>query len=309
MTTYLPPSILVVGTGSLACLFAARLAASGVRVTMLGSWKEGLAALAEHGVRILENGEQRACPVSVTSDPQECTDLPLALVLVKSWGTARAAEQLALCLPHDGLALTLQNGLGNREILADKLGSERVAMGITTCGANLVAPGVVRPAGEGTTTLIDQPDPRLLGELLEIASFDVSYTDDASSLVWTKLVINASINPLTTLLGVHNGELLERPNARSLMGQVALETAAVASAHGVAIGHPDPAALVEGVARRTAANRSSMLQDISRGTPTEVDAINGAVVAAAEQRGAVAPINRALWQLVKAMEEGREKIQ
>ncbi len=124
--------VLVVGTGALACLFAARLAEAGVAVTMLGTWPEGLEALHKHGVRLVGTGDsEKAYAVVATADPAECVGARTALVLVKSWQTERAARQLAECLSPQGLALTLQNGLGNREKLVGVLGEQRVALGVT----------------------------------------------------------------------------------------------------------------------------------------------------------------------------------
>ena len=298
------PSMLIVGTGSLASLFAARLSASGVSITMLGTWQVGLEALGKFGVRLVDaDGNEQAYAVNVTSDAQTCAGSRYALVLVKSWQNTRVAQQLEKCLAPDGLALTLQNGLGNREAMAQVLGEERVALGITTYGANMVGPGRVRPAGEGTITLTSNPDPSPIGDLLRKAGFYVEYTDNASSLMWGKLLINAAINPLTALLDVPNGELLNRPSARVLMVAVVREAEDVAAALGVQLPYPDPTAQVEEIAQRTAANRSSMLQDVSRGTPTEIDAINGAIVKAGREVGVRTPVNRTLWQLVKAKVE------
>jgi 2-dehydropantoate 2-reductase len=298
-------TILIIGTGSLASLFAARLSAIGAPVTMLGTWPAGLEALEKYGVRLVDaDGSQRAYPVKTASDPRDCAGARYALVLVKSSQTERAALQLTECLAADGLTLTLQNGLGNRELLAQVLGEGRVASGITTYGANLLEPGRVRLAGEGTITLTSSPDASSIGRLLEKAGFLVEYTGDASSLIWGKLLVNAAINPLTALLDVPNGELLERPSARSLMGAVVQEAVQVSLALGVNLPYPDPVAMVEEIAQRTAANRSSMLQDVSRGTPTEIDAINGAIVKAGDGAGVPTPINRTLWQLIKAKEQG-----
>jgi 2-dehydropantoate 2-reductase len=122
--------------------------------------------------------------------------------------------------------------------------------------------------------------------------------------VWGKLAINAAINPLTALLQVPNGELLERPTAQALMGSAAAEVAAVAAARGVQLPYADPPAAAQEVARRTAANYSSMLRDIQRGAPTEIDAICGAIVRAGEQAQVPTPVNRTLWQLVKALANG-----
>lgn len=294
--------VLVVGTGAMACLFSARLAASGLPVTVLGSWVQGLRALQQHGVRVIDaDGQERAYPVRAVANPRDCGRVDQALVLVKSWQTPRAAEQLAECLQPDGLALTLQNGLGNLEQLSRVLGHERVALGVTTAGSTLLDPGRVRPVGEALVTLSDHPRLPALARVLRAAGFVAEIAPDAASLLWGKLVINAAINPLTALLGIKNGELLERPPARLLLQAVAREAAMVAEAQGVVLPYPDPVAAAEAVARRTAENRSSMLQDVQRRAPTEIDAICGAIVQAGEQTGVPTPINRTLLSLIKAL--------
>ena len=300
-------SLLIIGTGALACLFAARLADAGVRVTLLGTWPEGLKALRQHGVRLVEaDGRERAFPVRAIADPAGCAGACFALVLVKSWQTERAARQLAQCLAPDGLALTLQNGLGNRETLARALGAPRVALGVTTTGATLLGPGRVRPAGEGIISLGTHPRLGPLADLLRRAGFAVEIMPGTDDLLWSKLVVNAAINPLTALLRVPNGELLARPAARTLMAAAAHEAATVAAAIGMHLTYPDPVAAAEDVARRTAANRSSMLQDVERGAPTEIETICGAVAQAGEQSGVPTPVNRTLWLLIKALAEKGE---
>ncbi|NCT22424.1 2-dehydropantoate 2-reductase, partial [bacterium] len=128
--------ILIVGTGALATLFAARLAERGHEITMLGTWQAGLDALARDGARLLDSdGRELACRVRVTRDPERARGAQVAFVLVKSWQTTRAARQLADCLSGDGLAVTLQNGLGNDGLLAEALGRRRVSLGVTTAGA------------------------------------------------------------------------------------------------------------------------------------------------------------------------------
>ncbi len=255
--------ILILGTGALACLFAARCSAAGVPVTLLGTWQEGLEAIRQQGVRLVEaDGREQAYPVQAVDNPLACAGARQALVLVKSWQTGRAARQLAVCLADDGLALTLQNGLGNQQALEQTLGASRVALGVTTVGANLVGPGRVRPAGEGIITLGEHAGILPVAEALRVAGFTVESTSDPTGLLWGKLVINAAINPITALLGIANGELLERPEARWLAAATAREAAEVAQAQGIHLPYPDPEAAVERVAERTAVNRSSMLQDV-----------------------------------------------
>jgi 2-dehydropantoate 2-reductase len=295
--------ILLVGSGALATLFAARLASAGTRVTMLGTWGAGIQALRAGGARLVQaDGHEQSYQVAATTDPADCRGATNALVLVKSWQTARAARQLKECLAPDGLALTLQNGLGNREALEVELGGSRVALGTTTAGAALVGPGLVRPGGEGKISLEANPAVLGLQAALRAARFNVETVADARTLVWGKLVINAAINPLTALLRVENGELLKRSAARELMHTLADEAAQVARAAGVSLPFEDPRAAVEEVAGRTAANRSSMLQDVERGAPTEIDAICGAVVRIGAEHAVDTPANRTCWQLVKALE-------
>jgi 2-dehydropantoate 2-reductase len=137
--------------------------------------------------------------------------------------------------------------------------------------------------------------------MLRKAGFLVENDPDPNVLLWGKLVINAAINPLTALLRVPNGEILKRPTARSLMVSVAREVAAVAVAQGIRLPYPDPVVATETIARRTANNRSSMLMDVERGAPTEIDAICGAVIRAGEQVGVPTPANLTVWQVVKAL--------
>ncbi len=295
-------SILIVGTGALATLFAARLGASGSTVSMLGTWQEGLRALGAAGARLVErDGHQLRVPVFATSDPRDCKGTRLALVLVKSWQTERAAAQLELCMAEDGLILTLQNGLGNRELLADRLGSARVALGSTTTGATLLGPGLAQAGGEGRLSIERHAQLGPLQRALSGAGFQLELVTDARSLIWSKLVVNSAINPLTAILRVPNGQLLERPAARKLLHALALETAAVAEAEHIQLASGDPVDLVETVARGTAANHSSMFQDIQRGAPTEIDAICGAVTRAGMQHRIPTPLNSACWQMVQAL--------
>jgi 2-dehydropantoate 2-reductase len=300
-------SILIAGTGAMACLFAARLSAAGFQVGMLGEWSAGLDALQRRGVILAGSSSAGGAAetrhaMRASSDPKDFAGARLALVLVKSYQTQRTAQMLKACLHKQGLALTLQNGLGNREILSETLGAGRVALGVTTAGATLLEPGRVRSGGEGVTTLGDHARLAPLVKALSCSGFSVEQDPDPDALLWGKLVINAAINPLTALLNVPNGELLRRSTARLLMASLAREAAAVAIAQGLRLRYPDAVAQAEQVAERTASNRSSMLQDISRGRRTEIDAICGAIARAGEQAGQPAPLNQAMYLLVKAME-------
>lgn len=294
--------ILIVGTGALATLFAARLSAAGYSIIMLGTWKNGIEALRQNGARLLNvDGTEQQFKVQATGDTRDCNGAKHVIVLVKAWQTEHVAGQLRECLAEDGLVLTLQNGLGNRETLARSLGLHRVALGSTTTGATLLGPGLARAGGEGIISMERHQAIGPIEAALKSANFNVQIVEDARSLVWGKLVVNAAINPLTALLRVTNGELLELPSARELMGRLAREVADVAGAENIKLPFEDPVEEAEEVARKTAANHSSMLQDVLRHASTEIDAICGAVVKTAQSHPIDTPVNRVCWQLVKAL--------
>lgn len=295
------PQILIVGSGALATLFAARLSLAGVDVALIGGWEAALEAIAQFGARLRTPNGTRAGAVRVYRYPRECRGIPLALVLVKAWQTARAATLLSECLPQTGLALTLQNGMGNYEILTESLGAARVTVGATTYGASLFAPGIVLSGGEGTVSVGQHPQIDAAVNLLQVGGFRVQVHPQIESVLWGKLIINAAINPITALLNQPNGALLHNLAGQRLMEQAATEAAQVAAAENIPLPYPNPIAAAEDVVRRTAENISSMLQDIRRGAPTEIEAINGYITRCAAAHHLPCPVNSSLYQLVSAV--------
>ena len=280
----------VVGTGALACFFGARLARV-AEVTLLGTWAEGIAAIAGGGIVVEMSRREEAFPAKAArlGTPLDAADL--VLVLVKSWQTGRVAPEVPALAARDGHVLTLQNGLGN----AEKLGG-RALLGATEQGATLTAPGRVRPSGDGPTHIAG---PESLAAVFRSAGLDARAVDPArgASLAWGKLAANAGINALSAILRVPNGRLLERPDALALLEGAANEVGDVARAKGIALPFPDAAAEARRVAGATASNLSSMLQDVLRGAPTEIDAINGAVVREGARLGVPTPANETLLRL------------
>lgn len=302
-----PFRVAIIGGGALGSLLAAKLAPL-ADVWLLTSWAEHAAAIRHQGLQLVDlNGTQRSVPVAVAATAADVPDpIQLAFIVVKSHGTAAAAAKAQALLAADGLALTLQNGLGNLQVLVQAVGASRAAQGVTSMGATLLGPGGVRYAGAGPTYLAAQLE--TAGRIAEVvglftaAGLETHVTDQLDSLVWGKLVVNAGINALTAILRVPNGVLVENPAARALMAAAATEAAAVAAAQGIELLYPDPVARTEAVARGTAQNRSSMLQDVLRGVPTEVNVINGAVARMGEYLGVPVPVNRVLVELVRAVE-------
>ncbi|HEX2923582.1 MAG TPA: 2-dehydropantoate 2-reductase [Chloroflexota bacterium] len=303
--------ILVVGPGAMGTLFGGLLVGGGHDVWLLGRRKEVIASIARKGVTVVRGGSRRVFKVQATLNAADAGSVDLVIVLVKAYDTLQACRDALPAVGPETVVLTLQNGIDNVSSLATVFGRERVLAGVTAQAATLMGPGLVRHAGEGSTSLGEldgQESERVkrIAEALRRSGIEVELTESISSQIWGKLVVNAAINPVTALLRVRNGRLLDWPYTRSLMSAVAREVVAVADAQGIALPYDDPVARVETVCKLTASNRSSMLQDVERGVRTEIDQINGAVVKEGEARGIPTPVNWTLTQLVRALSEAIE---
>ncbi|MFP4438299.1 MAG: ketopantoate reductase family protein [Chloroflexaceae bacterium] len=296
----------IIGVGALGSLLGFYLSGvAGQEVWLLGTWPAQIAAIQQNGLECERDERRERRAVRVTDDPTVIGPCALVLVLVKAHQTAQAAVRMQPLLDDSTLVITLQNGLGNREILAQALGTQRVTQGVTRLGATLTAPGRVRHAGMGSTFFAVAPTgaDRLaaLVDIFQAAGLPAEQHPDVEQLIWNKLIVNVGINALTALLRVPNGALAELPPARELLGHLVAEAAAVAAARGTPLPN-DPLAQVLAVAAATRANHSSMLQDVLRGSPTEIAAINGAIVREGERLGIPTPYNRVITALVTALD-------
>jgi 2-dehydropantoate 2-reductase len=287
----------IVGAGAMACLFGARLS-SVAEVTFTDEWKEGIEAIRTDGITVDDNPQHTVAPLVAVPWDEAIPPADLVLILVKAWQTEAVSPRLESLLKPDGIALTLQNGFGNLE----KLGP-RACLGVTYQAATLAGPGYVRPGGAGPTWVAG---PEWIAELFRNAGIEcrAGESRQLDSLLWGKLVVNCGINAVTALLRIPNGELLRRPDAMHLMDCAARECAEVARAKGIDLPFTDPVVRVREVARLTAVNHSSMLQDVLRGAPTECESIHGAVVRLGNRLGISTPVNEVLLRLIRSLEGG-----
>ena len=299
--------IAVIGPGAIGTLFAALLFRAGHEVWLLDRDPERAARLNTRGLRVEGLSGSWRAQVQATADLPHVPEPDLILICVKAYDTASAADSAAQ-IPGAAPVLTLQNGLGNVETLARRLGRGRVVGGATAMGATLLAAGRVRHAGLGET-IIAEPGGRLTPRLRRVAgalksALPVSLSEDLAGVLWTKAILNCGINPVGALTRLRNGDLVRFPHARRCVAAAVEEGAAVAAAKGIHLAYRNMGRRAEAACRATAENINSMLQDILLGRRTEVEAINGAVVRAGRAARVPTPMNAALWRLVKALEEG-----
>lgn len=299
--------IAVVGPGAMGSLFAAVLARSKQEVWLLDRNKERAAVLAQGGISVEGATGTWQQKVSVTADAGSIPLPDLVLFCVKSYDTKEAARSIKSLIGSQTFVLTLQNGVGNVELLSEVIGEDKVIGGVTSEGATLIDTGRITHAGRGETVigLIDGKIPVAMRDIREAfnkAGFETRISRDIKSLLWSKLIINAGINALTAITRMNNGRLNEFEGTRRIIRDAVTEAVKVAKRKRIKLIYDDPLAKVEAVCEATAGNISSMLQDVLRKKRTEIDFINGVIVRQAQELGLPAPVNLLLVDLVKTIE-------
>ena len=302
--------IAIVGAGAIGSLMAGVLSRGGLDVSLIGRDPVILETLMRQGLRLTGvRGSYQTKP-AIFRHGRQAGPADLVVLCVKAYDTAAAMEEHRALVGGNTLVLSLQNGIGNVEILADLVGREHVLAGMTTMGANVTKPGVIHHAGEGETAigeLTGARSERTAGwaEILTKAGWPARAVADVRTLIWGKLCINVAINAVTAILGVNTGQLVELKIVQSLVRDAVAETVAVAARQGMVFDLDERLTQVWQVIDKTRDNRTSMLVDIQRGRRTEIEAINGAVSRLGNQLGVPTPVNDTLTRLVQAKEKAR----
>jgi 2-dehydropantoate 2-reductase len=300
--------IVIAGPGAMGCLFAGLfLKQKGKNeVWLLDKHPERVKSIKNSGI-ILEGITSARHSVNITADSKSIGVSELIIIATKSYDTESALDSIKPLVSDDTNILSLQNGIGNMQLIADMFGPDKTICGITSHGATLISSGRVRHAGKGDT-IIGRPDGKIFRGLLNIsnvlseAGIASKTSKDINSVLWSKLVINAGINPLSAICRVANGVLLENDGIKELMRQAVIEANKVAKKNKAKLIYDDPLAKVELVCKSTSDNISSMLQDILNHKRTEIDFINGAVSRYAKSAGMKTPVNDIIVHIVKAIE-------
>jgi 2-dehydropantoate 2-reductase len=296
----------VLGPGALGCLLAALFREAGADVSLVDYRPERVARLRLRGIQVhtLEGGHRVIkVPIGLAPEVGPCA---LTIVAVKAYQTETAARALPGLMSQGGMALTLQNGLGNLESIARTVGPERLLAGVGLLGVTGQDEGRIIYAGRGVIYIgvplgsqVSRTEVAAVVDLFRGAGLECQPREDIEAVLWEKLVINVGINPLTALLRVPNGVLLQLPEAWEVAVAAGREAQAVAQAAGLTLSG-DPAARLRQVCAATAANRSSMLQDILAGRPTEIEALNAQVANRGRALGLPTPVNDLLTRLLTA---------
>jgi len=307
------PKLAVVGAGAMGCIFGAALAEAGGDVTVLDVARPLVDRINDAGVTIVQADVERTVRVPATWDPSSIGHVDAAIVFVKCYQTASAAELMDPLIRDRSVVASLQNGWGNEAILADAFGDERVLAGVTYHSGTTLEPARVSHNAPGPTFIgphvgdaVDRCRP--LVDALSAAGFEVTASADVRTEIWKKLVFNAAGLAAGALTGLDPRGTTLHDEMRGLVFALASEAVAVARAAGYDIDADERIATLTSAFERAApGTKGSMRQDMEAGRRTEIDVINGAVVREAEAHGMDAPLSRAMIALVRGYEAARER--
>jgi len=300
--------VCIVGCGAVGSLFAAHLAQKGeAEVWAYDVWKDHIDAIRKNGLR-LSGAAEFTARLNATSNAKELPRCDYGIVATKAIHTKSAIAEVAHAFDDASAVCSVQNGVGNEEIIAEHV--KHVIRGTTFPAGHPIAPGHVGFDIKGDTWIgpfepTNTPMSKVeeLAGLITRSGMNVIALKDARGAQWTKLIFNASTNPVGALTLLHHGAATRFPPAGQLFNDLIAEGEAVATALGIEL-HGDPRALVQKGASAPGKHRASMLQDVLAKRQTEVDFMNGAIVKWGEQTGISTPLNKAMWELIKGLEHG-----
>jgi len=301
--------VCILGAGALGCAIGATLSEAGHETWLLNRNAGHVQAINDHGLRVLDERGERAVPINASTRAEHIGVVDLVVVLVKSFHTAQAIAGAQALVGPDTLVLSLQNGLGHEDILAEAVGRDKVLAGKTYVGGVLLAPGVIRAGVAGKHTYIGELDGSLSDRVQAIADafngagLATTVSENIVGTMWDKLLVNVATGALTGITRLTYGQLYSEPLLKAVSLAAVAEAIAVATAAGVQLSLTHPGAAwnlaAEGL---PAAFKTSMLQSLEKGSVTEIDFINGSVVRWGQRHGVPTPVNETLVACIKGIE-------
>lgn len=307
--------ICVLGAGALGSSIGGLLTEAGLDVYLVDKRKEHVDAMVRKGLRLQEQDNERVIRVQATDNVHTLGSIDLMIVLVKSHFTEEAIHSAKSVIGKDTIVLSLQNGLGNEEIIAQVVGKDHVLGGVTYAGGVLLAPAQVLVGRKGKLTYIGELDGKKttreteVSQLLNSAGIQTVVSDNIYEKIWSKLLVNVAVSPLSAITGLPHAGMAKVGEIVSCAMAAVAEAVEVARASGVILPPEDPSQIwklaTEGLPTD---HKSSMLQDVEKGTRTEIDFINGAIVKWGEKYGVPTPVNKTLVAGVKGIEYRQQNV-
>jgi 2-dehydropantoate 2-reductase len=300
--------IAILGAGAMGSFFGGVLAESAHAVTLLDIDEQHLDAIRRDGLRLVNGSRDRRITQLAVSRPELCDSTPdLLVVFTKSPHTRAALASVKHVIGPETFVLTLQNGLGNAEVLSEFVRPERVLIGVTTWPADKLGAAHVASHGEGKIRMmcgdgVHRPQVDAIAQALDAAGLHCTVDDNVWSAIWEKVAFNAALNSLCAVSGCAVDQLGRVPDGTALALKIVGEVLAVARAKGIRVDQERCASTVLHAIETHHGHKPSMLQDVLARRRTEIESINGAVVVAARELNVPVVHTEILLQLVRLVE-------
>ena len=301
--------IVILGAGGMGCRFALSFKKSGAEVVLCDVWKDHVDAINANGLKVVEGSDTSFVPIEATTDINTINDIDAVVVFTKSNHTEVAIKSALDAIGPDTPVITFQNGLGNIKILEKYVGTENVIAGVTDYATSLLAPGTVDVEGKGYTKLmaLDKKQEEMSLEicrLLKDSGMNCSISDDIMKIVWEKVGFNCAMNSITALTRQRVMYMGGNEYGFGLCSKIAKEVSAVALAEGINFDYDAVVAKYKKVLdpNESGEHITSMLQDVLKEKPTEIDSICGAVIQLGKERCIPTPHLDTVYALIKIVE-------
>ena len=302
--------VAVIGAGAMGCLFGGHLA-DHCEVILYDKYLDHVAAINEKGLIMTQGDKKIVKKIPITSDPAKIGSCDIALVIVKGTHTDKAIpDAMISCITSETLVVSIQNGIGNVEIMQKYLSDDQIAYGFSTLTSDLVSPGHIEmttlkmvPTNITAMTENGKPKLQLFVETLNKSGLETYISPDIDEKIWRKLLVNCSANTLCAILKLNVTELmLSTPQSIEICKQIIFEVSDVARAKGINISRQEALQHVINVAKSVPGHVPSMVFDVLNKRPTEIDVLNGAVISEAKRLGVPVPVNEVIINMIKAIE-------
>jgi len=297
--------IAVLGAGAMGSLFGGLLAQAGEDVTLVDVWEDHIKAIKENGLTMICDGVEENVKINAETSPAQVGPVDLVIFLVKGTHTEQAIKNATPMIEPDTRVLTLQNGLGNAEKIADVVGEDKVLFGVIDFASVLLGPGRISSELAKRTihfkplnNIVDDKV-KQVEQVFRNARINAEISLEVERDIWRKLVINCNLNALCTVCRIRTGTLLDQGEiTQSLFKDITKEIVTVAGAKGINLDFEECMDFLNDLSSKVRGHYPSMTQDLMKKRKTEIEFINGSVVREGKKHGVATPVNETLCRLI-----------
>jgi len=293
----------IIGAGAMGSIFSFFFNKANLDFNIYDHTKQSVDIL-KSGLNVVVDGKSELININISNNTDILNDCDIIFLFVKSYSTEEAMRDVITALSKNSIIVTLQNGIGNMEIISEFIPDDRIVYGSTSIGATKINPNTIKLGGFGDNIIggnnIDSVNS--VENILKLANLNVIISDKPNETIWKKVIVNAGINPLGAIFSIPNGKIIENKHSLKIQEEIVRESVKIASKMDINMNPDEMVKLTRDVCKKTSANLCSMLQDVNAKRKTEIDSINGTIIKYGKEKSIAAPYNEVIYHIIKAKE-------